>query len=209
MHARSYKILTNSIQAFTILEMIIAIFIISTGIFTIVSLLLNNISRTNDIHRQNIAVILAREGIELTYNYRDTNELLGYQWNCAIREGECAHFFVNNNEDVQRFRIEWLTNTTSQTRLELITSESSLQEQAQLYLTTETIWEHTFTWYTHQVNGQKSVFWRYIEFRPLKNLPSNTAISSGDIYHINSIVTYTTSTRTWQIHLESFIGKRF
>lgn len=63
-------------KAFTLIEMIVVIFVLGVGILSIVMLITHNLSLTSQIHTQNTATILAREGIELAYNYKNTNELL-------------------------------------------------------------------------------------------------------------------------------------
>ena len=63
-------------KAFTLIEMIVVIFVLSVGLLSIVMLITHNLSLTNQIHTQNTATILAREGLELAYNYKNTNELL-------------------------------------------------------------------------------------------------------------------------------------
>ena len=56
----------------TLIEVLIAIFVLGVGILSIVTLMTKNIANTQKIHTQNTALILAREGMEMLYNYRDT-----------------------------------------------------------------------------------------------------------------------------------------
>ncbi len=60
----------------TLIEVLIAIFVLGVGILSIVTLMTKNIANTQKIHTQNTALILAREGMEMLYNYRDTNHIL-------------------------------------------------------------------------------------------------------------------------------------
>lgn len=69
-------------RAFTLIEMIIALGIFSVGILTILNLLINNLYFLDKASTRTQASFLAKEGIELVYNLRDSNMLKAYPRNC-------------------------------------------------------------------------------------------------------------------------------
>lgn len=62
-------------KGFTLLEVIIAIFIITTGIVGVLGLISQTITVTNISSQRLIAAYLAQEGVEIVRNIRDTNWL--------------------------------------------------------------------------------------------------------------------------------------
>jgi prepilin-type N-terminal cleavage/methylation domain-containing protein len=70
---RKKKNSSSSRKGFSLLEVIIAIFVISVGMTAAVMLLGNGIKESISSRDQVIAVMLAQEGVELVRNIRDTN----------------------------------------------------------------------------------------------------------------------------------------
>lgn len=64
-------------KGFTLLEVIIAIFIITVGVVGTISLIVQTLSGTAIASQRLIAAYLAQEGIEIIRNIRDTNWLEG------------------------------------------------------------------------------------------------------------------------------------
>ncbi len=71
-------------KGFTILEVILAIFILSMGIFSSYSLIEQTIAGASLNKDRLIAHYLAQEGIENIRNIRDTNWLQGNDWKNGI-----------------------------------------------------------------------------------------------------------------------------
>lgn len=67
---------TNN-NGFTFIEVIVAIFILSTGILSLVVIVDKSIASVTEIKTKFIAAYLAQEGIEIIRNIRDTNWLEG------------------------------------------------------------------------------------------------------------------------------------
>ena len=199
--------------------MIVVIFVLSVGLLSIVMLITHNLSLTNQIHTQNTATILAREGLELAYNYKNTNELLWYEWNCAQRllpntisaenNNSCWKYFSSGNALNSRFVIEGIVPGQSQVMLTAIptdqTSFNDLRNYTKLSLSWIQVWQNSFTGYTHG-EGLATVFARYIEFKEMKDIPSYSPILSSDISHISSTVLYRNNNKTGEVVLESFIS---
>jgi len=65
-------------QGFSLIEVLISLFVLSFGITAIAILMVNNIKNLQTSKNQIIASMLAQEGIELVRNYRDNNPSLFY-----------------------------------------------------------------------------------------------------------------------------------
>ncbi len=62
--------------------MFIALGIFSVGVLTVLNLLVNNLYFLNKANTRTQASFLAKEGIALVYNLRDSNLTKEYPWNC-------------------------------------------------------------------------------------------------------------------------------
>lgn len=74
------KIKIKNGKGFTLLEVIIAIFLITVGVGATVSLINQTLSSSQVISSRLVASYLAQEGIELVRNIRDGNWLEGVDW---------------------------------------------------------------------------------------------------------------------------------
>lgn len=77
---------SKAIKAFTLVEMMIAIAIFSIGVLTVLNLLVNNLYFLDKASTKTQASFLAKEGIELVYNLRDSNNLKAYPRNCIPKK---------------------------------------------------------------------------------------------------------------------------
>jgi type II secretory pathway pseudopilin PulG len=75
-------------KSFTLIETIIAIFILTTGILALSSLISYFISTSSISSQRLIAAYLAQEGIEIVRNLRDTNLLNGRNWDYGLSNGD-------------------------------------------------------------------------------------------------------------------------
>ena len=75
-------------SGFTLMEAIVAIFVITTGIVGVLSLVTQTISSATISKDKLIAAYLAQEGIEIVRNIRDTNWLQGLSWDNGLGAGE-------------------------------------------------------------------------------------------------------------------------
>jgi Tfp pilus assembly protein PilV len=67
-----------------LLEMIIAIGILTTGLLSTMTLTTASLSATKDTETRLVAASLSREGIEVIRSLRDTNWLIGQSWNAGL-----------------------------------------------------------------------------------------------------------------------------
>lgn len=196
-------------KALTLIELLVVIFVLWVGILSIVLLMSKNLSLIKTIHSQNSATILAREGIELAYHVRNTNNILWYERDCAVRwTNECKTHMLSGNT-YPFFTIEWWTSD-SQIMFSGVDTNNNFEDRfaaSRLYLTGKTVVWTIITGYTHDITTSPSQFARYVVFSGMQDLPKSWPILSGDIHHISSIVLYKLSDQTTgSIILESFIA---
>ena len=200
----------------TLIEILIAIFVFGVGILSITTLMTRNIATTQRVHTQNTALILAREGMEMLYNYRDTNTILGYERNCGQTEwawrgddetitctsyrwsGETRYRTIDSNEWSQKISMQPLQITDD--------NFASLWSGARLFLSPHA--EHTIPYerYDHHSSGTATIYARYLIFSGLSDIPTWSPITSHDILSVKSTVLYEQWWYTGQISLSSFIA---
>ena len=217
LHKKQY------IQAMTLLEVLIAIFVMGIGIIAITKLMTYNIQTISRVHKQTIATSLAREWLEMVSNVRDTNTLLWYERNCAIRSTKqeisqitqeqslCKSYFWSGDSTEYNYIIDgWLQADHTQIMMKRITS-NNLWEEGKLSMTGIFIWWTTISGYIHSNTEKENPtfqFSRYITFSGLSSLPTDSPLSSSDINSVRSIVLYNNGTNTGEIILESFIANK-
>ena len=203
---------------FTLLEVLIAIFVMGVGILSIVNLMTHNISIITRVHLQTTATTLAREGMEMVTNVRDTNTMLWYERNCGERSTTqdiininnsntnqiittlCTSFFQTGSQE-KKFIIDgWLHPNISQIQMKSINDTS----QAKLFLTWILINGMILTGYSHQW-GSETPFVRYISFTGMNSLPNNSPLINK-IIPVRSIVQYNRKGMTGEVIFESFIA---
>lgn len=199
-------------KAFTLLELLVVIFVLGIGILSIVLLISRNLSLTQDLHMRNTATLLAREGIELAFNHRNTNLLLWYERNCAVRatnwskntnNSSCSKYYYSKNSNIQNYFIIEGVGKTQVTLSPL----NNPQNKSKLYL--QKSWTNWPT-YTHTSSNTPTPYSRIISFGEMQGLTKNSPITTSDIYTITSKVSFEYGTnkglKQGEISLESFIS---
>jgi hypothetical protein len=74
-------------KSFTLIETIVAIFLLTVSIFGISGLISQLITSSTLSSQKLIAAYLAQEGIEIVRNIRDTNLLKGQSWDNGLANG--------------------------------------------------------------------------------------------------------------------------
>ncbi|MEI7477281.1 MAG: prepilin-type N-terminal cleavage/methylation domain-containing protein [bacterium] len=69
---------------FTLIEVMIALFLFGVGMLTLLRAITYFLSMGQEVRQQAQAVALAKEGIDILYNQKDTNLRRGVQRNCAV-----------------------------------------------------------------------------------------------------------------------------
>ncbi len=88
-------------EAFSLIEILVVLFIISLGLVGILSLIVQSI-KSQDYNKNNlIAYQLSQEGIELVRRTRDSNWRLGYDFNYGLAEelGTVNSYCFDYNDD--------------------------------------------------------------------------------------------------------------
>ena len=94
------KVLGKNNPGFSILEIVVAIFIITMGLVGVLSLITQNI-QVEYINKNNlIASQLAQEGLELIRNIRDNNWLAGNDWDYGIEPDNYIVDYIGNISSV-------------------------------------------------------------------------------------------------------------
>lgn len=107
-------------KGFTLLELMITIFVIAVGLVGIMTLIQNTLQSASIVRLNLTAAYLAQEGIELTRNIRDNNWIKGEQWETGLTHcfGGCqmdyndnslshytGDFLISDNEGFYRYGI--------------------------------------------------------------------------------------------------------
>lgn len=97
---RSYKACLKDKQAFTLVEIIVILFIISVGLLGVLSLVIQNI-QSQVINKNNIiAYQLAQEGIELVRKTRDANWVNAVAWDENLVSGSYYMDYLDESPNV-------------------------------------------------------------------------------------------------------------
>ncbi len=80
----------NNRTGFSLIEVIVAIFLISVGLVVVVSLINRTIYYTQSVSSRLAAVYLAQEGMEIVKNIRDSNFLNEVAWTSGLILGGSA-----------------------------------------------------------------------------------------------------------------------
>ena len=85
-------------SGFTLIEVIVAIFILTIGVMGAYAVVQQIIASTSITSSRLVAAYLAQEGIEIVRNIRDTNFILGNDWDNGLGTGEKEVDYTMENE---------------------------------------------------------------------------------------------------------------
>jgi len=71
-------------SAFTLIEVMIAITVFAIGVLAVLRLITQNLVTLDITQSRTTATFLAKEGIELVYNMRDSNLQKSLPWDCVL-----------------------------------------------------------------------------------------------------------------------------
>lgn len=206
-------------SAFTFIEVMVAITVFAIGVLAVLSLITQNLATLDATQSRTTATFLAKEGMELVYNMRDSNINKWLPWDCVLvpnlltgnwwtidPDQVCVWNFSSwsKNQILQMsFSPDGYTYTlpvaAGNTFIELWSGN-------RLYYTRWDIWWHTIFWYSSRpIKGQNPTFFsRYILFTWVREW--NVILPRESILKVESHVSYIKWTKTWEVVLESFIG---
>ncbi|MDD3646123.1 MAG: hypothetical protein PHH06_01815 [Candidatus Gracilibacteria bacterium] len=183
----------NINRAFSIIEIIIGIFIFSLGISAIYMVISSSLNMNIYNQNQIIAGNLAREGIELVRNIRDSNYITYHKWNQKgpyLDYTNTDNFFStgsyyiveNDYSEYSQFPIKVTDITTGFG--EGVENLTGSMENYRLCLDSE----KRYTYDCSTSGNKKTQFYRYIKFDEVKyNSGTNTELIS-DAYKVNAKV---------------------
>ena len=174
------------------------------------------------------ATVLAKEGIELLYNVRDSNLEKNLSWNCVMNPAVYGwttddlngYYWDSDNPEwiicSWKFWINQLlklsfdkNNYLYQELLNKSDSFEDLFKNAQLCLFS---WDDNMYWYAYcsdNSNWEETIFARYISFSPVYYgtdfSTDSEPLSTGKILKVDVHVLYDKLGKTWDIVFESFI----
>ena len=84
-------------KGFTIIELVVTVFIFTSAVLAIYGFFASMISESNNSISRLKAVYLAQEGMEIVKNIRDNNFLSGALWNNGLDDGEYEVDYSNTS----------------------------------------------------------------------------------------------------------------
>ena len=209
--------------AFTFIEVMIAIVIFSIGILAVLSLVTNNLKSMDRNNLRLQATLLAKEGIELVYNLRDSNLEKQLSWNCLMNldmYSWSAQDLSNkiwrwNQSEFENVICDWYFSTWTYLKIwfdpniymnyQLVQKSDdflSNYENTKLYLFENA---NNLSWYGHSLvnTWSQTNFARYISFEAVKEW--DNLLPLDKIMKIKSHVLYMRWATTGEVVFESFI----
>lgn len=226
----------SSWRGFTLIEVLIVMIVLWVGILIAVRQIGGNLQLVRNIHNNNTATLLAREGLELLYNYRDTNALMGYTRNC-VRKPDPTQT-LNNNECRETLTPPTNSNTTNpDTKQKMICLAVNGVDAQQVSLdiiecpldwnnqrkTNNDLRSH-FTNTSNQThlspqipqNSSDTQVWlpdtnnawtpHFVRYLVISNIAQSKDIPDNTIYHVDSVVLYSHHDQVRTVNLETFIS---
>lgn len=196
-------------KAFTLLEILVVVFVFGVGILAVLKLLTHSLGYFDAITMKTKATMLAKEGMEIAYGFRDSNIEQGYPWNFLSfdeRSQKETYLWTDGNE---LFKV-WFTGSEAYRDFDPAEKKETFEENFKaFYLELHTGSEENALAYYHHV-AQDALpakgFARMIEFIPIKEW--STELDKNKILKLTSRVLYKRWNSTGEVLLESFIGMK-
>jgi len=194
-------------SAFTLVEMLIVIAVFGTGILTVLYGIAQTLGNQDKTNVQITSSFLAREGIELMYNLRDSNYRKKLPWNCIFTSIDPANLNADNICEVGQgftggsiFKIaidpdKYLTVEKIDEDIKERDFDKKFEE-FQLYYHTGPYYNSRSNWppipegfrYSHEENDHPLRFARYIILKSV--MDGETELPQDKILKIESHVLY-------------------
>jgi prepilin-type N-terminal cleavage/methylation domain-containing protein len=188
----------------TLIEVIIAIVIFGIGILSIMKVLGNNILIIQHTKLKTQATLLAKEGIELIYNVRDSNIDRSFVRNC-YKLTSTIQLAIDNTTQNNSY------NCSSWDMLQWWKKYAIAYDPTAHYQIQEIDTQHDGSLYyeennilTHKQTSFKSPFRRIISIHPIDTQMNYS--SWWLIYQITSTVYYNSNVGSGNVTLQSFVG---
>lgn len=212
----------NSYAWLSLIEVLIAILVFAVGILAVLQLVINTMTTVDKVSLQTQATMLSTQGMEMVHTIRNTNIMKWLPRDCAetatvqwgVLDTECPTKFADGSKVL---RVSMQHNDLGDANPYLMVESADLWgdfltrfNDFQLYAHTWTLqWSDTIvTWYDHDTSGLGTNFARYIEFFPVTSQIDGVGAGSEEyLLGVESTVLMLKGSYTWQIVMESVIGK--
>ncbi|MFA5747516.1 MAG: prepilin-type N-terminal cleavage/methylation domain-containing protein [Candidatus Absconditabacterales bacterium] len=205
-------------NGFTFIEILVTIAVFSIGVLAVLNLIVNNLGTVDKSETKIKATLLAKEGIEIIYNMRDSNIQKGLDRNCVIISGIdnngktsepnlCDGYFgsgISNNKILQ---VSFDPKGYIQTKRGDNSDFNNNFSGNRLYFFTGIINGSNIFRYGNENNlfsGEQTFFARYILFTGINE--DKNILPVNKILKLESHVLLKKGSYTGEIVLESFIG---
>ncbi len=206
--------------AFTFIEILVAITVFAIGVLAVLRLITQNLITLDVTETRTTATFLAKEGIELVYNMRDSNNQKSLPWDCVLDpqlsaddfwtfdpNQACIRYFASGTADNNILQLAFAPDTYMYVNLVKRGEDfAHLRSGNRLYYTTGDVAGTELFRYGYQAmeEDQMSVFSRYISFDVVREwdkiLPPNKLLKA------TSHVLYMRGSKTGEVVLETVIG---
>ncbi len=211
-------------NGFTFIEIIVAITIFSIGILAVLGLMTNNLKLMDQNSTRLQATVLAKEGIELVYNIRDSNIQKELNWNCIIddqmknwtTDDLSDKIWRGNQSNFEDIICQWYFDIQNTLQVSFDPEDYIFQkindntdsfelkyEQNKLFL----YQKDWISWYGNELttlSWQETPFARYLSFYEVKEWTET--LPRDKIMKVQSHVLYIKWWKTWEVIFESFIS---
>lgn len=145
-----YKVIRKNNKGFSILEVVVALYIITMGLIGVLALVVQNIQAEYINTKTLVASQLAQEGLELVRNIRDTNWLINANWkDCDSAGSNCDIVQSAGGNTTYGIYLDYSTNNI------IIDATINSIDNAPLYINGN-------GFYTHVVFAETTAFYRLI-----------------------------------------------
>lgn len=196
-------------KAFTLIEILVIVFIFWVGILAVLQLLTRSLGYFDAITMKTKATLLAKEGIEIAYGFRDSNIEQGYPWNFLSFDENSQKETYLWSEWKTVFKV-WFKGGETYRDFEPSEKKETFEENFKaFYLELYTgDSENTLAYYHHTPQNElpSKGFARILEFSPIKEWEAE--LDPNKILKITSRVLYKRGSSTGEVVLESFIGMK-
>lgn len=195
-------------KAFTLIEILIVIFVFGVGILAVLNVLTKSLGYFDAISMKTKATLLAKEGMEIAYTIRDSNIEQGYPRNYFGFEDKKERYLWE--EQYKNFKI-WFSPNENYRFFEKEEKNWDFESNFKtFYLELSTGAQNEEISYYHPVPQAElpvKGFARIIEYRPIK-INDGKKWNNNKILKISSRVLYKRWASTGEVLLESFIGMK-
>lgn len=201
-------------KAFTLIEILIVIFVFWTGILTVLNVLTHSLAYFDTISTKTKADFLAKEAMEIAYNFRDSRLEEWLPWNYLSWENTIEYIWTGKNT-ILKIGFSTESNPYWYFKPDSISDEEwnklPFDEIFKKFALEIYTWdsENNIAYYRYTESPLEEMPWkwfaRYVEFSPIYESWHDWKLDTNKIVKIASHALYKRGSLTGEIVLESFI----